>query len=54
VDRSGGDIKGAAEKLMAFWRLDKHMFIETPARPSPKAKSFRFLILSKSRIKGDL
>ena len=30
-----------------------HMFVETPARPSPDAKSFRFLRLSEPRIKWD-
>jgi len=53
VDPAGGDVKGAAEKLIAFWRLDKHMFVETPARLSPNSKSFRFPRFLEPRIRRD-
>ena len=43
-----------AGKRMSFPRLDNHMFVETPARTSPNAKSLRFLRLSEPRIQGDL
>jgi hypothetical protein len=35
-------MKGAAEKLMAFWRLDKHRFSETPHDSMRDADSFDF------------
>jgi hypothetical protein len=41
VDRGDG-MNGAAEKLMAFWRLDRHMFVETPYFSPRHADLFDF------------
>ena len=46
-------MKGAAEKLMAFWRLDKHMLVETPNDSMRDADLFDLLRVSASRSKGD-
>jgi hypothetical protein len=54
VDPGGGDMKGAAEKLTAFWRFDKHMFAETPSDSMRGADSFDLLRASVSRSNGDL
>jgi hypothetical protein len=50
VDPAGGDVKGAAEKLIAFWRLDKHMFVETLSDSKSNAALFDFRECSMPRI----